>query len=228
MANPPDSPRNREGDDTGKRPLPRHRRNSSLESGMSSGRGAGRVSIADGLRSGTSGSRQGRSEPKSPGGRAGHARNGEASAMPGWVKMRKRRREDLRVTMVNRGSTCGDGARPSRFYRRLPEPCRRRPRGDRRLGHGSGAWIVHTMCIGCASLPGHRPRRFSQRDPRLAPPRQPRLTPGAATVTPRRTPQRSASRVGCGHPSACRSARCGPSTSRRSGRRSPSPLPGRG
>ena len=96
--------------------------------------------------------------------------------MLGLVKRRWRRRDDLRVTKVNCGSTWPDGARPSRFFRRLPESCRRRPCGGRRLRHGSGAWIVHKMCMRCACLPDIARGGFSSENPRLAPPRQPRLT----------------------------------------------------
>ena len=116
--------------------------------------------------------------PKWSSGGDGQARKAKASAILGQVKKPKHRRDDLRVTMINRDSTCEDGARPSRFDRRLPESCRRRPCGGRRLRHGFGAWIVHAMCIRCACLPGHRSRRLSKRNPRLAPPRQPRLTVG--------------------------------------------------
>ena len=44
----------------------------------------------------------------------------------------------------------------------------------------------------------------------------------------RRTPRRSGWRGGCGCRAGCRSARCGPCSSPRRGRRSPSPRPGRG
>ena len=82
--------------------------------------------------------------------------------MPGLVEKPKHRRDDLRVTMINRRSTWPDGARPSRFDRRLAESCRSRPCGGRRLRHGFGAWIVHATCMRCACLRGPRRRRLSR------------------------------------------------------------------
>ena len=140
-----------------------------------------------------------------------------------WSRKVKRAHEYLLVTMINHGSTCEDGARPSRFFRRLPDSRRRRSCGGRRLRHGSGAWIVHRMCMRCACLPKHHPGGFPKRDPRLVPPRQSRLTPApararnqASTCTriaearPRSAPRAasiSAARSLSGRPSAAAIAR---------------------
>ena len=167
--------------------------------------------------------------------RAGRNRNdpAAATAMPESAKHRRcraqsrkprHRRDDLRVTMINLGSTCDNGARPSRFDRRLPEPRRRRPCGGRRLPRGSGAWIVHKMCMRCACRPGPRRRRLSERNPRLAPPRQPRLTPPSSSRSRSWPAARRRSGPGCARP------RCRPSPGR-SGRRSrsrPGPRPSAG
>ena len=79
-----------------------------------------------------------------------------AAAMPESLKHRRRlavvkrpkhRRDDFRVTMLNRGSTCQDGARPSRFDPRLSQPPRRRPPAPARIRCMDGAYDVHTLCM---------------------------------------------------------------------------------
>ena len=132
--------------------------------------------------------------------------------MPGLVKKPKRRRDDIRVTMINRGSTCGGGARPSRFDRRLPEACRRRPCGRRRLRHGFGAWIVHTMCIRCACPPRTSPPAafLAKSAPCPAPSTKVKAWPAApATATPARRPapaRRRSAAAGAGRQQALAAA----------------------
>ena len=71
--------------------------------------------------------------------------------MPGMLEKPRHRRNHFRVTMVNRGSTWPDDTRPFRFDRRLPESCRRRPCGGRRLPRGfwcmDCACDVHASCM---------------------------------------------------------------------------------
>ena len=117
-------------------------------------------------------------------------------------------RTTVEVTMINNEATCGDRSRARSFRR---STAIRRAQGPARRKHDlvrtPGIRVVHALCMDCASAPRRRRNRFSQRDRRFGPPRQPRLTPHPRIA---RSSIRHSRGVGVGRDTVPRLKTCGP------------------